>query len=147
MKVFIAGAVTAANENQLKKYNVYKKILMNVFGEISLTTPDDIWDFRNKCIKENPKAQKIEIDKMMTDFDLQKIRESDLIVCDLTVSSTGMGIELGVAHENRNKVVFCFEGGSNVSNMITGTFSSSKFVSYKNLRELEKELVEALKGL
>ena len=47
MKVFIAGAVTAANENQLKKYNVYKKILMNVFGEISLTTPDDIWDFRN----------------------------------------------------------------------------------------------------
>lgn len=147
MKVFIVGAVSFAGDNQLSKYEVYKQILSDIFEDLSLTTPDDIWNYRGKCIAENPKVTKIEIDKMMTDFDLQKVRESDLLVCDLSVRSTGMGIELGVANENNVKAIFCFEEGVQISNMITGTFSGSKFLSYKDLTDLRQKLEPELKGL
>lgn len=146
MRVFVAGAVSSASENQLKKYNTYKKILFDVFDDLSLTTPDDIWEFRESCRAKDPKATKLEIDRMMTDFDLQKVRESDLIVCDISSLSTGMGIELGVAKENNVNVIFCFEEGTAVSNMITGTFAESAFVSYKNLSQLETKLANALKS-
>ena len=147
MKVFIAGAVSFAGEGQLSKYDVYKRILTEMVGDLSLTTPDDIWAYREKCIAENPKATKIEIDNMMTDFDLQRVRESDLLVCDLSVRSTGMGIELGVAHENRVKTIFCFEEGVEISNMITGTFKGSKFICYKDLVELAKKLKKELQNI
>ncbi len=147
MKIFIVGAVSSASEQQLSKYKVYKQVLTDVFDDLSLTTPDDIWDYRLKCIAENPNASKIDIDNMMTNFDLQKVRESDLLVGDLSVRSTGMGIELGVANENKVKAIFFFEEGTEISNMITGTFKGSKFVSYKDLTELSKKLKNELKNL
>jgi len=140
MKIFLMGAVTSANKKQLKKYNFYKQLLHS-YGE--LTTPDDIWDYRNKC-KEDTNKTKLEIDKLMTDFDLARIKESDLLICDISSQSIGVGIELGTAYVNNNKVVFCFEKGSIISNMITGVFNSSKFIEYKNLEDLKNKLIPLL---
>ena len=140
MKIFLAGAVSTAKEKQLAKYEAYKNILISQIENLILTTPDDIWDYRNECENQNPDFQKIQIDEMMVKFDLAKVRESDLIVCDLSELSTGMGLELGVAHEGNQKIMFFYEKGSYISNMITGAFPSASFIQYDNMTELKNKL-------
>ncbi len=137
MKIFLGGAVSVASDRQLEKYNVYKAILSEL-GE--LTVPDDIWDYRQKCIDENPGVTKIEIDKMMVDYDIGLVRNADLIVCDISEQSTGLGIELGIAKENKTNIIFCYQKGSYVSNMITGAFDKSKFIEYSDNQELKQKL-------
>ena len=146
MKVFLAGAVSSAKESQLKKYYIYQKCLNEFFKDICLTTPDDICEYRDECIKNNPNFQKIQIDEVMVKYDLQKVRESDLIVCDLSELSTGMGLELGVAHECNKKVIFFYDKNSHVSNMLNGAFVNSKFIEYENVKDLEEKLKQNLEN-
>ena len=144
MKIFLAGAVSSATEDQLKKYEVYRANLEK-FGE--LTFPDKIWEYRQKCINEYPNKTKLEIDKMMTDYDLNLVRKCDLMVCDISQVSTGLGIELGVALENKKKMIFFYEEGSYISNMITGSFRDSLFVEYNTTEDLKEKLVDSLKNI
>ena len=143
MKIFLGGAVSVASDKQLEKYNAYKEILSE-FGP--LTTPDDIWDFRQKCIDENPEKTKIQIDKMMVDFDLDLVRNADLMVCDISEQSTGMGLELGVVHENKKKIIFLHEKGAYISNMLTGAFFDAEFVEYETMHDLAQKLKLAVEN-
>ena len=142
MKIFLGGAVSVASQGQLEKYNVYNEILRG-FG--SLTVPDDIWSFRQKCIENNPKSEKFEIDKMMVDYDLELVKNADLMVCDISEQSTGLGLELGVALENKITLVFCYQKGSYVSNMLTGAFNKSVMIEYDSLTDLRQKLTQILK--
>lgn len=144
MKLFLAGAVSTATENQTKKYDIYKSVLEK-FG--SLTFPDKIWEYRQKCINEFPEKSKFEIDNLMTDYDLNQVRECDIMVCDISELSTGLGIELGVALERKKKVAFFYEKGAYVSNMITGSFFGCPFVEYENEKELKEKLVKVMNDL
>ena len=137
MKIFLGGAVSVASQEQLEKYNVYKEILSE-FG--TLTVPDNIWDYRQKCIQQNPNAEKVEIDKMMVDYDLEIVRGTDLMICDISQQSTGLGLELGVALENKKKIIFFYEKGAYVSNMLTGAFFENEFVEYENINRLRENL-------
>lgn len=144
MKLFLAGAVSTATESQLEKYNTYKTILEE-FG--TLTFPDKIWEYREKCIREFPKKSKLEIDKLMVDFDLDLVRNCDVMICDISQISTGLGIELGTILEQNKKTVFFYETGSYVSNMITGAFSDSEFIEYQNIEDLKQSLLAVMNKL
>lgn len=144
MKLFLAGAFSTATESQLEKYNTYK-IILEKFGK--LTFPDKILSYREKCINDFPNKSKIEIDKLMVDYDLGLVRDCDIMVCDISQISTGLGIELGVALEQNKKIVFFYETGSYVSNMITGSFSNSEFIEYKNIEDLKQNLLAAINKL
>ena len=147
MKIFLAGAVSSAQNGQLEKYNIYKDNLAKIFRNALLITPNDIWEYRNNCIHNNSQLSQREIDNMMVNYDLEKVRESDLIVCDLSELSTGMGLELGVAHENHKKVVFFYETGAHISSMIIGAFSDSLFVEYASVSDLRDKLLIELKNV
>ena len=144
MKLFLAGAVSTATESQLEKYNTYKTILEE-FG--TLTFPDKIWEYRQKCIREFPEKSKLEIDKLMVDFDLDLVRNCDVMICDISQISTGLGIELGTILEQNKKIVFFYETGSYVSNMITGAFSDSEFIEYQNIEDLKQSLLAVMNKL
>lgn len=144
MKLFLAGAFSTATESQLEKYNAYK-IILEKFGE--LTFPDKILAYREKCMRDFPNKSKIEIDKLMVDYDLGLVRDCDIMICDISQISTGLGIELGVALEQNKKIVFFYETGSYVSNMITGSFSNSEFIEYKNIEDLKQNLLAAINKL
>lgn len=141
MKIFLGGAVSVASHKQLEKYNAYKEILSG-FGE--LTVPDDIWDYRQKCIDESPNEKKIEIDKKMVEYDLNLVKNTELMVCDISEQSTGLGIELGIAKENKIDVIFCYQKGSYVSNMLTGAFFDKVFIEYENIEDLKEKLLKSL---
>lgn len=137
MKIFLGGAVSVATQEQLEKYNIYKEVL-TTFGE--LTVPDDIWAYRQKCTHENPEKTKMQIDKMMVDYDLNLARNTDLMICDISQQSTGLGLELGVVHENSKKIIFFYEKGAYISNMLTGAFFDADFVEYESTKELRQKL-------
>lgn len=147
MKIFLAGAVSSAQNGQLEKYNIYKSNLSKIFKNSQLITPDDIWEYRSKCEKNKTQLSSKEIDNMMVNYDLEKVKESDLIVCDLSELSTGMGLELGVAHENHKKVVFFYETGAHISSMIIGAFPDSLFVEYASVSDLRDKLLIELKNV
>lgn len=142
MKIFLGGAVSVASQEQLEKYNIYKGILSG-FG--SLTVPDDIWNFRQKCIENNPGIEKVQIDKMMVDYDLELVKNADLMVCDISEQSTGLGLELGVALENKIALLFCYQKGSYISNMLTGAFNKSAMIEYDSTEDLSQKLSQILK--
>ena len=144
MKLFLAGAVSTATESQLEKYNTYKTILEE-FG--TLTFPDKIWEYRQKCIREFPEKSKLEIDKLMVDFDLDLVRNCDVMICEISQISTGLGIELGPILEQNKKIVFFYDTGSYVSNMITGAFSDSEFIEYQNIEDLKQSLLAVMNKL
>ena len=144
MKIFLAGAVSCANEQQLEKYTIYKNALMNEIENVKLITPDDIWAYRQKCEKENLDFDKIKIDELMVEYDLMCVRESDLIICDLSELSTGMGIVLGVAHENKKPIIFLYKKGSYISNMITGAFPDAHFIIYSTHEDLKRNIINML---
>ena len=144
MKIFLAGSVSTASNEQLSKYEIYKKAILSNYPKATVVTPSDIYDYRNICIKTNPTLNKSQIDKLMVDFDLKQVKESQLVVCDISEQSCGMGLELGICKENNIKIIFCFEKGSYVSNMIYGAFDNSVFIEYENLDELEIKLTCAL---
>lgn len=144
MKLFLAGAFSTATESQLEKYNTYKTILEKFGG---LTFPDKILTYREKCMSDFPNKPKIEIDKLMVDYDLGLVRDCDVMVCDISQISTGLGIELGVALEHNKKIVFFYETDSYVSNMITGSFSNSDFIEYKSIKDLKQNLLAVMNKL
>ena len=83
----------------------------------------------------------------MVDYDLDLVRNCDIMVCDISQISTGLGIELGVALEHNKKIVFFYETGSYVSNMIKGAFSKAEFIEYQNIESLKQSLLAVMNKL
>ena len=69
MKIFLAGSVSSATKDQLGKYEKYKKVILANVPNVNLVTPDDIYFYRNECIKLNPDLDKTQIDKLMVDLE------------------------------------------------------------------------------
>ncbi len=147
MNIFLVGAVTVADEKQLAKYKTYMELIQNVKGLETFTNPDKIWEYREKCLKLHKDKTKFEIDHMMTDYDLSMVKQSDVMVCDISMQSIGLGIELGVASMYDKKMIFCYEKGSYVSSMITGTFHKATFIEYESIEDLKEKLSKILKIL
>jgi len=147
MKIFLAGAVSFAPNTHVDKFKIYEKTIKDFYPNAELTTPDIIWDYRDKCIKEHPNFSIPQINHLMTDFDLEKVKDCDVMICDASVQSTGFGLELGVTLENKKRVVFFYEKGSKISNMLTGAFINSNFVEYEKVEDIERLLNQFLTNL
>ena len=144
MKIFLAGAVSFAYESQIQKYEIFEKVLKKKFRKSEIITPKNICQFREAFKNEHKRTKEIVLNQKMVDFDLEHIKTSDLVVCDLSELSTGLGLELGVVLESKKNIIFFFEKGSYISNMIFGAFPNAKFVMYDNLTDLKTKLEETL---
>lgn len=138
-KVFIGGAFyNTGNEDKLK-FDIYTQFLIERFPTANIVAPEDIAAFKNNFIKTNLKATNEQIATAMVNFDLEQVRTADLLVVDLSISSTGLGLELGVALEHQKMVKLFAKQGSKISDMIIGAFKN-KIVYYIDLNDLKKKL-------
>lgn len=142
--IFIMGAFFNTDQQDIDTYNYISDIFKNSFKDINITQPTDIEDYRNNFIKENPNANINTINKAMVDYDLFKIKQADLLFCDLSNKSTGVGIELGIAKENNINIAFCAKKNSKISNMVYGAFPDKNICFYSNLDDL-KNYIKTLK--
>lgn len=142
--IFIMGAFFNTDQQDINAYSYIADIFKTNFENINITQPIDIENYRNNFIKENPNADIQSVNKAMVDYDLHKIKQADLLFCDVSNKSTGVGIELGIAKENNINIVFCAKQNSKISNMVYGAFPDKTVYFYSCLEDL-KNYIKSLK--
>lgn len=142
--IFIMGAFFNTDQQDIDVYSYIADVFKTTFKNVNITQPIDIENYRNNFIKENPNADINTINKAMVDYDLFKIKQADLLFCDVSNKSTGVGIELGVAKENNINIVFCAKKNSKISNMVYGAFPDKNVYFYSSLNDLQ-EYIKTLK--
>ena len=142
--IFIMGAFFNTDQQDIDIYSHISNIFKNNFDNIHITEPNDIENFRNEYISNNPNADINLINKAMVDYDLSLIKSADLLFCDVSNKSTGVGIELGIAKEHNINILFCAKTGSKISNMILGAFPNKQVFYYTSIKDLE-EYIKTLK--
>ena len=145
-KVFIIGAVTGV-EDTVSAYDELGKVVISVLGDVELITPNTIFAYRDNYILHHKSATEEEINYNMVKFDLEQVATADLVVGDLTIKSTGVGIELGTIKDLDNKKIFFAKEDEVVSNMVLGAFPKEKVIRYKDFEDFKLKLKKALKNL
>ncbi len=137
MKIYFAGAIRGGREDA-KKYGLiisclqkYGKVLTEHISLESLTAKGDkgeTGDIYNR--------------------DLSWLKESDIVVTDVTVPSLGVGYELAKAIEWNKKIVCLFQktSGKRLSAMIDGC-PEIKVINYGSITEVERVLSKMLPKL
>lgn len=133
MKIYFSGSIRGGRHHgewysfivkELKKYGevlsefVADKTLTS-YGDLNMTS-DDIYQ-----------------------RDISLIKESDIVIADVTVPSLGVGYEIAYA-EKLNKKIYCLYNqteGKNLSAMILGC-KNCKVFNYKNKDELSEIIKE-----
>lgn len=68
---------------------------------------------------------------------MKKIKESDLIICDASLPSTGMGIELNEAINKNKKIIIIAKENSKISGLIKGCPNIKKIHYYKSFKNIK----------
>ncbi len=129
MKIYFAGSIRGGREDA-ELYNQIINYLKN-HGEV-LT--EHIGDKNLKLTGEDNLT-----DKYIHDRDLNWIKDSDVLVAEVTTVSLGVGYEIGRAIENNKKVLCLFrpQDGKKLSAMISGSESIIN-AEYTNLNDAKK---------
>ena len=127
MKIYFCGSIrggrqlASSYEKLIVRLSGYGKVLTEHLGS------DEIIENKDRILT----------DKEIHDRDMQWVRESDVVVADVTVPSLGVGYEIGRAIEMGKPLLCLFNSSSDytLSAMIAG---SEEVVNhtYENLEEL-----------
>ena len=139
--IFIAGAYTGVQKDNLNIYSELKEYLLSLNDNYNIVTLLDIDEFRNNYTLSHPNANLKEVDIAMVNFDLNFVKNCDLIIANLSTNSIGLGIELGSVINDNINILFVAQEGTTVSNMIIGGFKDYQIHYYKDFEDL-KSIVE-----
>ena len=73
---------------------------------------------------------------------LEILRNSKLVIAEVSFPSTGQGIEIGVANMLNIPVVCVYKEGSKISGSLK--YATDKFITYKNSRDFIAKISEFL---
>lgn len=127
MIICVTGSVLNQNKKSLSKYNLIKQTLIDKCDK--LYTPLETMSFMGSNRERFLRAQK-------------SITDADIIFADVSLPSTGQGMELMLAKQLRKKVVCIAESGSKVSGLILGAFKEVFY--YSSQKELKTFLIETI---
>lgn len=136
MKIYFAGSIRGGRSDQevylsiIKELEKYGTVLNEHIGARLLTDQGEI-NITDKEIFER---------------DLNWIKESDLVVAEVTVPSLGVGYEIGQAQSIGKKIVCLYrtEEGKKLSGMISGN-SYLNIYKYKTFEDLKGILADISK--
>ena len=135
MKIYFAGSISGGRDNQsiyLEIINYLKtkgKVLTEHIANSNLSSYGEINLTREEIYTR----------------DVAWIKESDVLIAEVTQVSLGVGYELGLA-ESLNKKIICLyreKEGKRLSAMISGN-KNFKVIIYKKIEEVYKKLGELL---
>lgn len=145
-KIFVIGAQTKVKNNNNKLFNIYKAAIENSTKNFQIILPEVIKEHSDEFLRTTQNASLKDSLTEMTRYDLQEILSADLIVADVSIPSTGLGIEICTALSNDRKVLFFANSKSNVSMLLIGFISENKINWYKNTKELTQKLIKIFKN-
>ncbi len=147
MKVMILGAVHGTTDSDKLIFETYKSAITCKFENAEIVTPNTIFEHKKKFMLSNPSASENEVLADMVNFDLNEVQSADLVLADISLRSTGLGMELiSIKNNNKTQKLFLFaKKDCDFSDMIKGAFAFEKIYIYENCAELAEILNELLK--
>ncbi len=139
MKIYFAGSIRGGRDDQALYYAIIKEL--KTYGTV-LTEHIGEADVEEKEVQ----VQKSDID-IYTE-DMSWLRESDVIVAEVTVPSIGVGYEIGQAHALGKSVLCLFR--ENASKRISAMVSGNKdvtIITYTDTNDLFAQLKEKLHNI
>jgi len=137
MRIYFAGSIRGGREDA----NLYLQIInyLKTFGEVLTEHVGD--PGLTQAGDDGP------TDKSVHDRDMEWLRNSDVLVAEVTTVSMGVGYEIGRALEMGKKVLCLFrpDAGRNLSAMIAGS-SDLILISYRTLDQAKLAISHFLKG-
>ena len=73
------------------------------------------------------------------------IKNSDVVIAEISYPSTGEGIELGWANIYKITIIFIYKQGSKISNALRSL--SKHFIVYKDSDEMIRKLIQVLQSI
>ncbi len=145
MKVAILGAVHGTSPSERLIFETYKAAVSLKIEHAEILTPNKIYEHRAEFVKNNPKATDIDAVADMVRFDLEEVSNSDLVLVDISLRSTGLGMELArIAEKKHIRVLLFAKSDCLYSDMIVGLFPDCPVISYGSADELAQKLDELL---
>lgn len=129
-KVYVLGPIHLFGKSYIPVYKELSAVCRKHFDKVLCTYPD-FWNF-----KGTP-AQFYKITR-------RKITDCDLFIAEVTSPSTGVGMELQMAVENKIPVMALVKHGHKASSMVLGLPVLTKVIEYKTVRDLTLALDKAL---
>lgn len=74
----------------------------------------------------------------------EKVNWADLIIAEASRPSTGQGMELREAINQKKKIIVITKQGNKVSGLITGCPDIQDIIFYKGLEDLQKQIITRL---
>jgi len=128
-KILITGTVMTADGNSVKTYedlvNICKKISDNIYS------PLDTMQFKGNDDERYNRA-------------MQLLKETDIIIAEMSVTSTGQGMELQEAVRLDIPIIVIAKSESKVSGLIKGSGKVKSILYYNNIEDIEKELIKQI---
>ena len=128
-KILITGTVMTADGNSVKIYedlvNICKKVSDNIYS------PLDTMQFKGNDTERYNRAMEL-------------LKETDIIVAEMSVPSTGQGMELQEAVRLDISIIVIAKSGSKVSGLIKGSGKVKSILYYNNIEDIEKELIKQI---
>ena len=144
--IFLAGAYTGIDKNKLSIYAELKQFILGIDKNFNVVNVNDVDNYKKDYQVNHPNASFKDVEIAMVKYDIDFVKNCDLIIANLTNKSIGVGIELGIAFELNKNVLFVAESGSTISNMVLGCFQNNEIHFYKDLVELKNIVKNYLEG-
>ncbi|MBT3243147.1 MAG: nucleoside 2-deoxyribosyltransferase [Bacteroidetes bacterium] len=133
-KIYFCGSIRGGRED----YKIYQE-LINYISDFAIVLTEHIGDV-------NVSGDHLLSDIEIHDRDMDWLRESDMIIAEVTQTSLGVGYEIGRAIELGKPVVCLYrqQKGRPLSAMITGSSEIQTF-SYSDMKEAKEIIFNQLK--
>ena len=133
MKIYFAGSIRGGRE----KVEDYKKIIKVLSGYGTILT-EHVAD--ENLLNDGEKHM---TDKEIYERDVAWLDESDVIIAEVTVTSLGVGYEIGYAEAKGKKILCLFhmvEGGATRTSAMVSGNRNLTMITYTTFEELEIQL-------
>lgn len=133
MDIYFSGSIAGGRE----KVEDYAKIveILKEYGNVLTTHIADT---------KLGKVEKGITDKQIYQRDTNWLKQSDMVLAEITVPSLGVGYELAYAEKENIPVICMYEKNKNVSRMITGN-KNFILIPYEKVEELRGKIQEIMK--
>lgn len=135
MKIYFAGAIRGGRQ----KIEDYKKMIQKLeqYGEVLTKHIAD----ENITSKGEENLSQEQIYKR----DIDWLKESDIMVADISIPSLGVGYEIGYAESLKKKIICLYENNSSASlSAMVGGNNNINTYRYNDIEEVLKTIEKAL---
>lgn len=128
--ILITGTVMTADSKSVKCYEnlvrICKKVTDNIYS------PLDTMKFNGNDIERYDRA-------------MQLIKDSSIVIAEMSNVSTGQGMELQEAVRLNIPIIVIAKNGSKISGLVKGSQKVKTILYYNNIEDIEENLIEQIK--